>query len=43
MKISLEGSTADWSWQKKDPAILNVGQWRLSSLRNREEKKSEEK
>lgn len=39
MKISLEGSIADLSWQKKYPEILNVGQWRLSSLRNRAKKR----
>ena len=39
MKISPEGSTADLSWLKKYPEILNVSQWRLSSLRNREKKR----
>ena len=39
MKISLEGSIADLSWQKKYPEILSVGQGRLSSLRNRAKKR----
>lgn len=42
IKISLGGSKADLSWQKKEPAKEKQAQSRLFNLRNRK-KKNEEK
>lgn len=38
MKNSLEGSTLDLSWQKKESVNLKLGQMQLSCLGNRKKK-----